>query len=34
MIDYALTDIGVDYPDDAVEQLRAMSPTVRLRVLS
>ena len=31
---YALTDIGVDYPDDAVEQLRAMSPTVRLRVLS
>ena len=31
---YALTDIGVDYPDGAVEQLRAMSPTVRLRVLS
>ena len=31
---YALTDIGVDYPDRAVEQLRAMSPTVRLRVLS
>ena len=31
---YALTDIGVDYPNDAVEQLRAMSPTVRLRVLS
>jgi D-3-phosphoglycerate dehydrogenase / 2-oxoglutarate reductase len=31
---YALTDIGVDYPDDAVEQLRVMSPTVRLRVLS
>jgi D-3-phosphoglycerate dehydrogenase / 2-oxoglutarate reductase len=31
---YALTDIGVDYPDDAVQQLRAMSPTVRLRVLS
>ena len=31
---YALTDIGVDYPDDAVEQLRAMSPTLRLRVLS
>jgi D-3-phosphoglycerate dehydrogenase / 2-oxoglutarate reductase len=31
---YALTDIGVDYPDDAVEQLRAMAPTVRLRVLS
>jgi D-3-phosphoglycerate dehydrogenase / 2-oxoglutarate reductase len=31
---YALTDIGVDYPHDAVEQVRAMSPTVRLRVLS
>jgi D-3-phosphoglycerate dehydrogenase / 2-oxoglutarate reductase len=31
---YALTDIGVDYPDEVVEQLRAMSPTVRLRVLS
>jgi D-3-phosphoglycerate dehydrogenase / 2-oxoglutarate reductase len=31
---YALTDIGVDYPDGAVDQLRAMSPTVRLRVLS
>jgi len=31
---YALTDIGVDYPGGAVEQLRAMSPTVRLRVLS
>jgi D-3-phosphoglycerate dehydrogenase / 2-oxoglutarate reductase len=31
---YALTDIGVDYPDEVVEQLREMSPTVRLRVLS
>jgi len=31
---YALTDIGVDYPGGAVEQLRGMSPTVRLRVLS
>jgi len=31
---YALTDIGVDYPDDAVELVRAMSPTIRLRVLS
>jgi D-3-phosphoglycerate dehydrogenase / 2-oxoglutarate reductase len=31
---YALTDIGVDYPDEVVDQLRAMSPTVRLRVLS
>jgi D-3-phosphoglycerate dehydrogenase / 2-oxoglutarate reductase len=31
---YALTDIGIDYPDEVVEQLRAMAPTVRLRVLS
>jgi D-3-phosphoglycerate dehydrogenase / 2-oxoglutarate reductase len=31
---YALTDIGIDYPDDVVEQLRGMSQTVRLRVLS
>ncbi len=31
---YALTDIGIDYPDEVVGQLRAMSPTVRLRVLS
>ena len=31
---YALTDIGIDYSDEVVEQLRAMSPTVRLRVLS
>ena len=31
---YALTDIGIDYPKDAVEQLRGMSQTVRLRVLS
>jgi D-3-phosphoglycerate dehydrogenase / 2-oxoglutarate reductase len=31
---YALTDIGVDYPEQVVEQLRAMIPTVRLRVLS
>jgi D-3-phosphoglycerate dehydrogenase len=31
---YALTDIGIDYPDQVVEQLRAMAPTVRLRVLS
>jgi len=31
---YALTDIGIDYPDEVVEQLRAMSETVRLRVLS
>jgi D-3-phosphoglycerate dehydrogenase / 2-oxoglutarate reductase len=30
---YALTDIGIDYPDEVVEQLRAMSATVRLRVL-
>jgi D-3-phosphoglycerate dehydrogenase len=31
---YALTDIGIDYPEQVVEQLRAMIPTVRLRVLS
>lgn len=31
---YALTDIAIDYPNEVVEQLRAMSPTVRLRVLS
>lgn len=31
---YALTDIAIDYPDEVVQQLRAMSPTVRLRVLS
>ena len=31
---YVLTDIGTDYPDRAIEQLRALSPTVRLRVLS
>jgi D-3-phosphoglycerate dehydrogenase / 2-oxoglutarate reductase len=31
---YALTDIGIDYPDEVVGQLRSMSQTVRLRVLS
>ncbi len=31
---YALTDIGIDYPDEVVERLREMTPTVRLRVLS
>jgi D-3-phosphoglycerate dehydrogenase / 2-oxoglutarate reductase len=31
---YALTDIGVDYPDEVIGQLRAMGQTVRLRVLS
>jgi D-3-phosphoglycerate dehydrogenase len=31
---YALTDIGIDYPDDVVARLREMDPTVRLRVLS
>ncbi len=31
---YALTDIGIDYPDEVVGQLQAMSQTVRLRVLS
>jgi D-3-phosphoglycerate dehydrogenase len=33
-IGYALTDIGIDYPDRVVEQLRVLRPTVRLRVLS
>ena len=31
---YALTDIGIDYPDEVLERLREMAPTVRLRVLS
>jgi D-3-phosphoglycerate dehydrogenase / 2-oxoglutarate reductase len=31
---YALTDIGIDYPPQVVEQLRELSPTFRLRVLS
>ena len=31
---YLLTDVGVDYPDEIVKQLAAMSQTVRLRVLS
>ena len=31
---YALTDIGIDYPSAVADQLRAMSQTVRLRVLS
>ncbi len=31
---YVLTDIGVDYSDQVLAQLRAMSQTVRLRVLS
>jgi D-3-phosphoglycerate dehydrogenase len=30
---YVLTDIGVDYADDVVEELRALPETVRLRVL-
>jgi D-3-phosphoglycerate dehydrogenase len=30
---YLITDIGVDYPDDVLAQLRAMPQTVRLRVL-
>jgi D-3-phosphoglycerate dehydrogenase len=30
---YVLTDIGVDYPDDVLAQLRALPETVRLRVL-
>ena len=31
---YALTDIGIDYPEAVLGQLRAMAQTVRLRVLS
>jgi D-3-phosphoglycerate dehydrogenase / 2-oxoglutarate reductase len=31
---YALTDIGIDYPDAVVARLREMDATVRLRVLS
>ena len=31
---YLLTDIAVDYADDVVARLTAMSQTVRLRVLS
>ncbi len=30
---YVLTDIGVDYPDEVLEQLRQLPQTVRLRVL-
>jgi len=33
-VGYVLTDIGVDYADDVVAQLRAMPQTIRLRVLS
>ncbi|MEI2642315.1 MAG: phosphoglycerate dehydrogenase [Candidatus Nanopelagicales bacterium] len=32
-VGYALTDIGVDYADDVVDELRALPQTVRLRVL-
>lgn len=32
-VGYVLTDIGVDYEDDVLEQLRALPETVRLRVL-
>ena len=31
---YALTDIGIDYPDDVVGPAAGDEPTVRLRVLS
>ena len=31
---YVLTDIGVDYAEHVLEQLRALPETVRLRVLS
>ena len=33
-VGYVLTDIGVDYADDVLAQLRAMPQTIRLRVLS
>jgi D-3-phosphoglycerate dehydrogenase len=33
-IGYLLTDIGVDYADDVLAQLTAMTQTIRLRVLS
>jgi D-3-phosphoglycerate dehydrogenase len=31
---YVLTDIGTDYTDDVVSQLKAMPQTISLRVLS
>ena len=31
---YVVTDIGTDYPDEVLSQLRGMSQTIRLRVLS
>ena len=31
---YLLTDVGVDYSENVLTQLRAMEQTVRLRVLS
>ena len=31
---YVITDIGTDYPDEVVAQLRKMTQTIRLRVLS
>jgi D-3-phosphoglycerate dehydrogenase len=31
---YLLTDIGIDYAEEVLKRLRAMSQTVRLRVLS
>jgi D-3-phosphoglycerate dehydrogenase len=33
-VGYVLTDIGVDYADDVLDQLRAMPQTIRLRVVS
>src|SRR5262245_55913240 len=33
-VGYVLTDIGVDYAEDVLAQLRAMPQTIRLRVLS
>jgi D-3-phosphoglycerate dehydrogenase len=31
---YLLTDIGSDFPHEVLTQLRAMTQTIRLRVLS
>jgi D-3-phosphoglycerate dehydrogenase len=33
-VGYLLMDIGVDYPDEVVDQLRGMDQTIQLRVLS
>jgi D-3-phosphoglycerate dehydrogenase / 2-oxoglutarate reductase len=33
-VGFLLTDIGISYPDEVLDQLRAMEQTIRLRVLS